>query len=121
MSGIKRSRSKSTICVEYRIFHLLLCLGSLSRDRKKVLLRCDENVDATEYQGILKDALQQQIYFSRFLFQQNYVTCHSPDQLLTNSKKNVSKLWPIGHIMFKVHDLMPRRIAIPNIEKFKDS
>jgi hypothetical protein len=70
--------------------------GAVRGDGKRILLKCDENVDAHEYQRILAVALPQ-IYNTRYLLQQDGASCHTArSTALYLQRKGVRMLplWP---------------------------
>ena len=70
--------------------------GGIRSDGKRVLLKCNGNVDANAYQGLLDEALPQ-LLTSRHLFQQDgasYRTAKSTKDYFTRKSVRLLSNWP---------------------------
>ena len=74
----------------------IMVWGAIRHDGKRVIVKCNESVDAYEYQRILDEGLPR-IYTTRYIFQQDGATCHtarSTTQYLSQKGIRVMKNWP---------------------------
>ena len=75
---------------------ILMVWGAVRFDGKRVLCRCNGNVDSFEYQRILRGALPQ-IYTTRYLFQHDGAPCHrsaSTARYLEQEAVRMLQNWP---------------------------
>lgn len=74
----------------------IMVWGAIRGDGKRVIYKCDQNVDQYYYQALLDKALPN-IYTTRFIFQQDGATCHtarSSINYLTNKLVRLLPKWP---------------------------
>lgn len=74
----------------------IMVWGAVRGDGKRILLKCDGNVDAHEYQRILGIALPK-IYNTRYFLQQDGASCHtarSTTLFLQRRAVRMLPLWP---------------------------
>jgi hypothetical protein len=80
----------------YKFSPSLMVWGAIRGDGKRVLIRCERNVDSFEYQRILGLALPS-IYTTRCLFQQDGASSHrsrSTTEYFTSKAIRVLPSWP---------------------------
>lgn len=91
------TRQDAKYTVKTTKFPLSIMLwGAIRADGKKVLIRCNGNVDSIEYQNVLTKGLPI-IYNSRYVFQQDGARCHtsaSTNAYLQKKCIRVLRDWP---------------------------
>lgn len=94
---VQNSRHRPSNCTgTVKFAKILMVWGAIRSDGKRILHRCEGNVDALQYQAILSQALPE-IYRARNVLQQDGASCHrarSTSRFLRMRQVRILNDWP---------------------------